>query len=175
MPQTVAAAIHAPILGSLSCPLPDEAATRALAQCLAACPDLRLALVRLEGDLGAGKTTLVRHLLHALGVQGRVKSPTYALVEPYHPSGLPVWHFDLYRFNDPQEWEDAGLRELMAADGLKLVEWPDRAGTLLPGADLSLKLHVLSEPQRQAELLAHSARGLNLLHAAGRAAGTSPA
>lgn len=167
MPQTLAAAVHAPILESRSVLLPDEAATSAFAQRLAACPALRRALIRLGGGLGAGKTTLVRHLLHALGVQGRVKSPTYTLVEPYTPPGLPVWHFDLYRFNDPHEWDDAGLRELIAAEGLKLVEWPERAGTLLPDADLSLTLLPLAEPQRRVEVHAHTARGLALLHALG--------
>jgi hypothetical protein len=85
---------------------------------------LRNAFIELHGDLGAGKTTLVRHLLRALGVQGRVKSPTYAVVEPHEVPGLAIWHFDFYRFTDPREWEDAGFRDVFASPGLKLAEWP---------------------------------------------------
>ena len=80
-------------------------------------------MVTLEGDLGAGKTTFTRHLLQALGVQGRIKSPTYAVMESYDV-GWPVAHFDFYRFSDPQEWEDAGFRDVFASPGLKVCEWP---------------------------------------------------
>jgi tRNA threonylcarbamoyladenosine biosynthesis protein TsaE len=126
-----------------------EADTEAFARQLAACPALAHATLALHGDLGAGKTTLVRHLLRALGVRGRIKSPTYAVVEPHSttdcalmPPGepLPIWHFDFYRFNDPREWEDAGFRELFAALGLKLVEWPERAGPFLPVVDLDIHI-----------------------------------
>ena len=82
--------------------------TAAFARQLAAQPGIGNAFVTLHGDLGAGKTTLVRHLLRALGVQGRVKSPTYAVVEPHEAPGIAIWHFDFYRFDDPREWEDAG-------------------------------------------------------------------
>jgi tRNA threonylcarbamoyladenosine biosynthesis protein TsaE len=97
---------------------------------------------------GAGKTTLVRHLLQALGVAGRIKSPTYAVVEPYSVAGagakpLAIWHFDFYRFNDPDEWEEAGFRDIFAGPGLKLVEWPDKAGRHLPAADLRLCLETI--------------------------------
>ena len=103
----------------------------------------------ITGEVGAGKTTLVRHLLRALGVRGRIKSPTYAVVEPHSaidcavmPAGEPlhIWHFDFYRFNDPREWEDAGFRELFASPGLKLVEWPERAGDFLPVVDLRIDI-----------------------------------
>jgi tRNA threonylcarbamoyladenosine biosynthesis protein TsaE len=122
----------------------SEADTQAFAQRLAGCPAIANASLSLRGDLGAGKTTLVRHLLRALGVQGRIKSPTYAVVEPHAvggcehlPAGEPlnIWHFDFYRFNDPREWEDAGFRELFASPGLKLVEWPERAAGFLPTMD----------------------------------------
>ncbi len=92
---------------------PDEAATAAYATQLAAAltrANLN-ACIALHGDLGAGKTTFVRHLLRALGVEGRIKSPTYAVVEPYTVNAGEVWHFDFYRFSDPREWEDAGFRE----------------------------------------------------------------
>ena len=117
----------------------NEAATEAFAQRLGALwreqPHSADMLVLLHGDLGAGKTTLVRHLLRALGVQGRIKSPTYAVVEPYDtPSGLALWHFDFYRFDDPREWEDAGFRDIFASPGLKLAEWPEKAAALTPPA-----------------------------------------
>jgi tRNA threonylcarbamoyladenosine biosynthesis protein TsaE len=91
----------------------------------------------LYGDLGAGKTTFVRHLLHALGVTGRIKSPTYAVVEPYSVAAGEVWHFDFYRFSDPREWEDAGFRDIFASVGLKLCEWPQNAAGVMPTPTLS--------------------------------------
>ena len=98
----------------------------------------------LRGPLGAGKTTFVRHLLRALGVAGRVKSPTYGVMEPHvggaPAPGLAIAHFDFYRFDDPREWLDAGLRDVFAAPGLKLVEWPEKAAAVLPAADLRLRL-----------------------------------
>ena len=132
---------HLPIVKTLRCA--DEVATQALARQLAGQVALRQALVELRGDLGAGKTTLVRHVLQALGVQGRIKSPTYAVVEPYSTAGFGVWHFDFYRFEDPQEFEDAGFRDLFASPGLKLAEWPERAAGLLPPCDLRIDIALL--------------------------------
>ncbi len=107
-------------------------------------PGLRDAFIALDGPLGAGKTTFVRHLLRALGVQGRIKSPTFAVMEPHEgqgaAAGLAIAHFDFYRFDDPREWLDAGFRDVFAAPGLKLAEWPAKAGALLPLADLALHL-----------------------------------
>jgi len=143
--------------------LPDESATQALAATLAAQPAIRNACIELHGELGAGKTTLVRHLLRALGVQGRIKSPTYAVVEPYEVPGLNIWHFDFYRFNDPREWEDAGFRDIFASPGLKLAEWPEKAAGLLPPADLALTLRVQDDESRHVTLTARTAAGAALL------------
>lgn len=143
----------------------DETATLAFAQALAARPVIGDALILLNGDLGAGKTTFVRHLLHALGVQGRIKSPTYAVVEPYtlDATGLNIWHFDFYRFNDPREWEEAGFRDIFSSKGLKLVEWPEKAGQYLPKADLMIAIEVLSNEFRTVTLTAFSSAGAELL------------
>jgi len=143
--------------------LRDESATQALAAALAAQPAVRNAVIELHGDLGAGKTTFVRHLLRALGVQGRIKSPTYAVVEPHELPGLNIWHFDFYRFSDPREWEDAGLRDLFASPGLKLAEWPEKAAGLLPVADLALTLRVLDDESRHLTLAAQTPAGAALL------------
>ena len=144
---------------------PDENATQAFAQRLAGQALLRNAFVSLRGNLGAGKTTLVRHLLHALGVQGRIKSPTYAVVEPYSLHGLDIWHFDFYRFSHPREWEDAGFRDIFASPGLKLAEWPDKAFGALPLPDLEIRLEVHLDQSRSAALQAQSDTGLVLLQA----------
>lgn len=119
--------------------LPDEAATTALGARLAR--GLQGGLkIWLRGNLGAGKTTLTRGLLRGLGYEGKVKSPTYTLVEPYVISGLYLYHFDLYRFVDPEEWEAAGFRDYFNDESVCLVEWPDKAGDLLPSADLEIGL-----------------------------------
>lgn len=143
--------------------LHDESATQALAAALAAQPAIRHACIELHGDLGAGKTTFVRHLLRALGVTGRIKSPTYAVVEPYEVDGLAIWHFDFYRFSDPREWEDAGFRDIFASPGLKLAEWPEKAAGLLPLADLALTLRVQADESRQLTLQAQTPTGAALL------------
>lgn len=135
--------------------LPDEHATEAfaarLAQAIAARPNEGLH-VHLSGDLGAGKTTLVRALLRALGHTGRVRSPTYTLCEPYNidfPKGrLEVYHFDLYRFADPAEWHDAGFRDHFSGNALCLIEWPEKAGSLLGVPDLTLKLEPTGSGRR---------------------------
>ena len=150
-----------PIVKRLHCL--DETATQRLAASLAASPALRQAFIELHGDLGAGKTTLVRHLLRALGVTGRIKSPTYAVVEPYELPDFNVWHFDFYRFSDPREWEDAGFRDIFASPGLKLAEWPEKAGALLPRADLAIHLEAQSDESRRVTLTAQTATGEILL------------
>lgn len=148
---------------------PDEAATQAFAETLAGQPAIGRALIELQGDLGAGKTTFVRHLLRSLGVQGRIKSPTYAVVEPYTLSmstlqpALNIWHFDFFRFSDPREWEEAGFRDIFVSPGLKLVEWPEKAGPHLPRPDLLLTIEVLANESRAITLTAHTATGAELL------------
>jgi tRNA threonylcarbamoyladenosine biosynthesis protein TsaE len=141
----------------------DEASCAASAQALAALPGVRSAFIELRGNLGAGKTTFARHLLGALGATGRVKSPTYALMEPYALPGFEAWHFDFYRFNDPQEFEDAGFREVFASAGLKLVEWPDKAADLLPEADLIVSIAFGANDQRDVSFTAQTALGMSLL------------
>lgn len=96
--------------------------------------------VALHGELGAGKTTLVRLLLRALGHTGRVKSPTFALLEPYNLPRFDVHHLDLYRLADARSWLEMGLGEVLAEPGLALVEWPERAGGALPAFDLDIVL-----------------------------------
>jgi tRNA threonylcarbamoyladenosine biosynthesis protein TsaE len=148
----------------------DEPATIAFAQGLAKQPAIGHATIELRGDLGAGKTTFVRHLLGALGVEGRIKSPTYAVVEPYtlasataNAGVLNIWHFDFYRFNDPREWEEAGFRDIFASPGLKLVEWPEKAGAYLPKPDLQIGIEVLADDGREVTLTAFTATGTELV------------
>ncbi len=144
---------------------PNEAATAAFATQLASAltrANLN-ACIALHGDLGAGKTTFVRHLLRALGVEGRIKSPTYAVVEPYTVNAGEVWHFDFYRFSDPREWEDAGFRDIFASAGLKPCEWPRNAAGVMPTPDLELDIQVDDTEQRQVRVSALTARGQELL------------
>ena len=141
-----------------------EDGTRAFAAGLAAHPGIADAYIALHGNLGAGKTTLVRHLLRALGVQGRIKSPTYAVVEPYELPGLNAWHFDFYRFDDAREWEDAGFRDIFSGPGLKLAEWPEKAAALLPLADLDIHIDMSDDDtRRNVRLHANTPRGAELL------------
>ena len=147
----------------------DEADTENSARRLAERAEIADAIVELHGDLGAGKTTWVRHLLRALGVSGRIKSPTYGVVEPHQgrwqDRALPIWHFDFYRLDDPHEWIEAGLRDIFVQAGLKLVEWPEKAGSQRPLADLSLHIACDAQGLRQVRALAQTPRGLPLLEA----------
>ena len=115
-------------------------------------------VLHLRGELGAGKTTLVRGLLRALGFQGRVKSPTYTLVEPYSDLRLNLYHFDFYRFKDRSEWLNSGFREHFNADAFCIIEWPERAGDLIAAPDLDIFLEYQGD-SRNAQLRAHSPPG----------------
>ncbi|MCX5591529.1 tRNA (adenosine(37)-N6)-threonylcarbamoyltransferase complex ATPase subunit type 1 TsaE [Alcaligenes endophyticus] len=144
--------------------LADEEATNALAQQLAplvAGHTHEVAMggrIHLHGELGAGKTHFVRALLQAVGVSGRIKSPSYALLESYKVSSLYCYHLDFYRFSDAREWLDAGFRDILQEDALVLIEWPEKAGNLLPPPDLDLHLDYAQEGRR-ATLHARSTKG----------------
>ena len=115
-------------------------------------------VLHLSGELGAGKTTLVRGILRALGHSGAVKSPTFTLVEVYEVSRLYLYHFDFYRFNKPSELEGAGFREYFSPEAVCLVEWPEKAGPQLPAADLSVVMHVV-DAGRRVEMFAATEAG----------------
>jgi tRNA threonylcarbamoyladenosine biosynthesis protein TsaE len=151
-----------PIVETRALSWPDEAACAACAQQMPH-PALHNAFITLHGPLGAGKTTFVRHLLRALGVEGRIKSPTYAVLEPHQAGALHISHFDFYRFNDAREWSDAGFRDVFAAPGLKLAEWPEKAAGGLPVADLELHIEPLDDGSRQVQAHAHTTVGQELL------------
>jgi tRNA threonylcarbamoyladenosine biosynthesis protein TsaE len=138
--------------------LADDGATRDLGGALAklVAPGMTLYL---SGELGAGKTTLARGLIHGLGYEGRVKSPTYSLVELYVVSGLNLYHFDFYRFTEARELRDAGLGEYFNEASLCLVEWPERARELLPAPDLAITLEIDDAGDKAAVLQADDAGG----------------
>ena len=119
--------------------LKDESETLRLAESMAShlFPGMNLYL---KGELGSGKTTFVRGALRGLGYQDKVKSPTYTLVEPYSLEKFTIYHFDLYRFKDETEWDDAGFREYFNNTSICLVEWPEKVGHILPKPDISIEL-----------------------------------
>lgn len=165
--------IHPPIVKTTR--WNDEAATRQFAIHMAARlvtsladqPSSSSVYLALQGDLGAGKTTLVRHLLRSLGVSGRIKSPTYAVLESYElPMFTPsctFWHFDFYRFDSPHEWADAGFRDIFAGQGIKLAEWPEKVAGCVPQADLVIQITATPDEIRHIVLTAHSPLGAYLL------------
>lgn len=116
----------------------------------------------LEGDLGAGKTTLVRGMLRGLGYNGRVKSPTYTLAESYSLPAFELYHFDLYRMHDPREWLDAGFRDVSDGRTVSLIEWPEKAAGWLPAPDVIVRLTIAGDA-REIECEATSLRGAHYL------------
>ncbi|HNC52214.1 MAG TPA: tRNA (adenosine(37)-N6)-threonylcarbamoyltransferase complex ATPase subunit type 1 TsaE [Accumulibacter sp.] len=148
---------------TLTVQLADEAATAALGRQLA--PLLQPGMiVWLDGDLGAGKTTLVRSLLRARNHSGPVRSPTYTLIEIYVISRIYWYHFDFYRFNFPEEFLDAGLGEYFRDDAVCLVEWPEKAAGYLPAADLVIRFHFAGNG-RTLDVVACSEEGQECLRA----------
>ena len=143
--------------------LPDEAATESFAARLAHALQPGL-VIYLRGNLGAGKTTFVRALLQRLGYTGKVKSPTYTLLERYEVAGLHLRHFDLYRFLDAEEWEGSGFREEFDGRNICMVEWPEQATGLLPPADISFTFEILQDG-REVLLHAYSEAGQKCLSA----------
>ncbi|MEW6414444.1 MAG: tRNA (adenosine(37)-N6)-threonylcarbamoyltransferase complex ATPase subunit type 1 TsaE [Pseudomonadota bacterium] len=143
--------------------LPDEAATLAFGARLAQelVPGMTFYL---EGELGAGKTTLVRGLLRSLGYNGRVKSPTYTLAETYSLPAFELYHYDLYRMHDPREWLDAGFRDATGGNAVSLIEWPEKAAGWLPQPDVIVRL-TIADGAREIECEAASARGAHYLEA----------
>ena len=129
---------------TLKTTLENEAETLDLGGALAPCLEPGLTIY-LRGELGAGKTTLVRGILRGLGHEGPVKSPTYTLVEVYEISRLHLHHFDFYRFHEPREWIDAGFRESFDGRNVTIIEWPEKAGALLPSADVEIAFEFLDE------------------------------
>ncbi len=149
--------------------LPDERATVGLGTALAAAIAEASAAIRTQGlvisitgQLGAGKTSLIRAALRSLGVTGAIKSPSFALVEPYVVSSLDFYHFDFYRLADPEEFSLAGFRELFGPASVCLIEWPEKAGRYLPAADLQIALQVSGEG-RHAVLAATNELGATCL------------
>jgi tRNA threonylcarbamoyladenosine biosynthesis protein TsaE len=145
----------------LSFQLPDEAATARVGAALGAhCPRTANSplVLYLCGALGAGKTTLARALLGALGHAGTVRSPSYTLVEPYAAGGLTVLHADLYRLQGAEDWRSLGVNDELDAETLLLVEWPERGADALPPADLQVEL-TLAGSGRQGRLTACSSPG----------------
>ena len=122
----------------------DDQAMRALGARLAALCPARVSIY-LDGDLGAGKSTLARGFINGRGYQGHVKSPTYTLVEPYQTAAGMIYHLDLYRLSDPEELEFIGFREFFADDAVCLVEWPDKGRGLLPEPDLLVHIAHLEQ------------------------------
>lgn len=120
-----------------------------------------------SGDLGSGKTTLIRYLLQHLGYAGKVKSPTYNLCETYNIAineyELHFHHFDLYRMNHPLEWEEAGFKDILLESGINLIEWPEKAENTLPPPDVTIHLQYVDECSRKGYLEANSSLGLQLL------------
>ncbi len=119
-------------------------------------------VIYLKGELGTGKTTFVRGALHELGFTGNVKSPTFTIVEPYSIDNHVIYHFDLYRLDDPEELESLGIRDYCDGQSICFFEWPEKGGNLLPNADINLELAYLGNT-REVEFTSKSDIGTTIL------------
>ncbi|MCQ9121429.1 tRNA (adenosine(37)-N6)-threonylcarbamoyltransferase complex ATPase subunit type 1 TsaE [Rodentibacter pneumotropicus] len=146
--------------------IPDESTMlrfgKKLADTILNCHAKRAVILYLNGDLGAGKTTLTRGMVQGLGFQGKVKSPTYTLVEEYDIAGKMVYHFDLYRLSDPEELEFMGIRDYFAKDAICLIEWAEKGEGILPSADLLVNIDYYDDA-RNMTLVAQNALGEQIL------------
>jgi len=120
-------------------------------------------IIYLKGELGTGKTTLVRGVLHKLGFTGSVKSPTFTIVEPYSIDNHVIYHFDLYRLDDPEELESLGIRDYCDGQSICFFEWPEKGGNLLPSADINIEMTYL-ESTREVEFTSKSEVGKIILN-----------
>ncbi len=175
MAQTQATTTKTTPLTAIELYCRQEADTASLAQQLAASFERFLTKqpgshlnISLEGDLGAGKTTFARYLIQALGHDGKVKSPTYTLCEPYplqlKEQAITVHHFDLYRMRDPLEWQEAGFAEHFDVPGICLIEWPEKAEDTLPAFDIQIQLSAgADEHERTIKINSLSSSGTSAL------------
>ena len=150
------------MLAPLHLHLPDEHATRMLGEQLAAVLQPGLS-VHLSGDLGTGKTTLARGIVGGLGFPGRVKSPTFTLVEPYTSSRLSLYHFDFFRFRSSGEWRETGFRECFNEHSICVIEWPEKGAEALPSPDLHIRLSPSPDGGRDATIEAETEAGRGCL------------
>lgn len=148
--------------------IPDEFSMlrlgKKLAEILLAQHTEKAIILYLNGDLGAGKTTITRGMLQGIGHQGNVKSPTYTLVEEYNIAGKMIYHFDLYRLADPEELEFMGIRDYFETDSICLIEWSEKGQGILPSADLLVNIDYYDDA-RNIEFIAQSALGENIIQA----------
>ncbi len=153
-------------MSQISLSIPDPQAMENMGRRLYDACHLQGIILYLTGNLGAGKTTLVRGFLRAMSFEGRVKSPTYTLVEPYELLNATVYHFDFYRLNSPDELEYMGIRDYFLTGAYCLVEWPEKAGNALPASDLLIQFKII-ENTRQVTLHAVSSKGKDVLQRLG--------
>lgn len=148
--------------------IPDEISMlrfgKKLAETLLTLPTQKAIMIYLNGDLGAGKTTLTRGMLQGIGHQGNVKSPTYTLVEEYNIAGKMIYHFDLYRLADPEELEFMGIRDYFETNSICLIEWSEKGQGILPEADLFVNIDY-HDDARNIELVAKSKLGEEIIQA----------
>ena len=149
------------VKGAFKQHLKDEAATVSIGNRLAK-SITQGAVLFLHGELGAGKTTLSRGIVQGFGHTGKVKSPTYTLVEPYELETQSIYHFDLYRLADPEELEFMGIRDYFTAESICLIEWPERGYGAIPEPDLEIQMQY-DENQRIITLTAHTVRGKKII------------